>query len=168
MQESSIVKAWVDMVLIGPKLTWRIIKMAVASVRVIRHRSRLIRTGPKTRLERQEYSTMALEKFQGGAEAASAYSRFIGTTIFPMAKALSSETIKTINAGFSLFNKRTPGSFISGYMQFAKTTGWLFIIPVQISVFLVKLFLSSTAPLDKRVNANAKRLSKRTKYKNAN
>jgi hypothetical protein len=160
MANSSFPKAWAEMVFVGPMLSWRMLKMAVASARVIRRRSSLIISGPKSAQERKEYRKMIQEKFQGLGEASTAYFASFKQSL-PVAFALSSRGVTAINAWNALFAARTPISFFRNYVRLGAALGWLFIaIFLEECVFLPRLFLNTTQPLSKRVSANAARLSR--------
>lgn len=161
MSDYSIANAWIDMLLIGPRLSWRVIEMAVASARVISKRSRIIARPRKTRSERREYRTMISEKLQGSAEATNAYVVSFSNKGIPIAKDTTAAATKTLDALFSVLNSRSPFAFISAYAHLIAALAKLLIAaPMQIINFIASIFLNSTAPLAQRVTANAKRLSK--------
>ena len=160
MAKVSFAKVWADVLFIGPRLIWRLAKMAIASARVIRHRSRLIARGPKTGQEQLEYRVMVQEKIQGIGEASRAYLRALNNSGSFSTKAIMAAGSATFNAWLLLFSGRNSLSFAARYVRFSLSLGWLlFLVYTQSSLFVPKLLLNSTAPLDKRVSANAKRLS---------
>src|SRR3954471_18237609 len=103
MSNSSLAKTWVEILFIGPLLSWRVIKMAVASAQVIGHRSSLVIKGPKNRQERKEFRTMIHEKFLGAGEASTAYFTSLNKNL-PFTSTVSSSISAAIDAWRSLFD----------------------------------------------------------------
>ena len=155
--------SWIEVLFIGPKLSWQAVKMTIASVRVITHRSRILAAGPKNSNELREYPRMVHEKFVGGRESAIASMQSLPTAGPAMMGAVFGKYVEFSKAFLAMASAATstqdPGARLQLNAQFLRSAiALMFVIPAQVYAFLAAIIFSAAAPLDKRVTANAKRL----------
>jgi len=151
--------SWLDVIFIGPNLVWQTVKMTIASVRVITHRSRILAAGPKNSAELREYPRMVQEKFAGGREAALASMQSLPKAGPAMMGMVFTKWLDLIKASRTLVSARDAAAQPKLTAQFLRSVvALMLVIPTQIYVFLAAIIFSAAAPLDKRVTANAKRL----------
>lgn len=154
-----MMRSWVDMLFIGPKLTWRFATMTVASISVIARRSRLLAATSQTARERREYRAMIQEKFLGSGESAAASLRSFSSAAPVLSNAIFFQVTEFASAFLALMGGGNRRTWQARYLRFVVNTSALLIsLPMHLYIFMLTIIFKTAAPLHKRVTANAKRL----------